>query len=827
MLNSIRRWRSVAGWVLVSFAVAAPTSDPGSLPANSLPQVTPAANPGLSRLGGNLAQSYTMLVGSCFNTPMPTGMSGMAGVGMGMAGMMGMGMSGMAQPSCPMSPSMISISSPCVGSDQVPNFNNLDCSTMSPMAVKQAEAMLQGAFCTIQCEQNKAQAIQSELQCLHNASGSMSLLSNSLTTEYQNAIVAAQQNVMKFQQAYQDNEAKSQYIGDLLNGPSNGQGGSSGSGMLAMKKQLQDQLAAMPQTLLQGQNDYKQYQQHQGTLNSLVQTRTAALMNQCFSQSPSPSYRCSPTGPQVSPAAYLVCRYQQTQMVGSNGLVEQNNVIENKAQAGAQSLQSLLDQMSSYAASNSGIPTGNGDLASGNTNNAVMISSPIDVDRFYGSQLAGYRIGGQTARDFVLGVMKNCYARAENEVAAEKANPGSAIGLQLNQLQTQLNTVHAELTLHYQNLSQLYSDVTGAMSGGRPAALNAPSCASGNPQTQLSCMGNVQKELQGLLVGTARDSRVTLQIRGNNPGTYQNVTCSGLNGCIAALQSGQRSIQANQATIQSQQRQFVLDQNQQILSVTKAQAAQLSMASANMNQQLSALNSAIASLGGTPFNVPPVRGESLANDSTTGLYNPPNNAFHAVAQFVQPPLPDLSGAGVSGGLGSALQNVNARAAKVSEQMVAIQTLLPSCQMQRSQRLLDQVSGMTPSGCFGHQYCDNNAQRLVSEIQQITARLGHNPQLSGSLAQLSSGVVTACEDPLQGQVDAELISITPGLSGKALARQRRGAQGQRVRAELTRMDPRFGAPQGCQAYFGSILGLKNLLAPANSPSGGYGHSAVGR
>ena len=827
MNKASHRWRSVTGWILVAWIVAAPapatntsntTSSTAITTTSSLPQVSS----GLSKVG-TLAQAYASLAGSCFNMPMPAAITNPNSLMMGQSMGQSMGMSGGMSQSCPPFATVTNINSSCPGSDQVPNFSNLSCATMSPMAIQQARAMLHSAFCTIQCEQGKVEAIKAELQCLQNLSSSMTPLASQLTAAFQNAVIPAQQQIMAFHQAQQDNQTKLDYIQQILNGTgaSGSQGGS--GGLLAMKKKLQDQLAAMPQTLLQEQNDYKQYVQNQNNLQSMIQSRTAGLMGQCFSQQPNPAYRCSPTGPQVSPAAYVVCRYQQNRLVGSNGLIEQNNLIQNQADAGSQSLSALLDQMGSYIANNPNIPSNGGDLANGNTSNAMMINSPGDVDTHYGAQLAKYTIGNQNARDFVLASMENCYARGVNQVTAEKSNPGSSIGIQLNNLQTQKNTVSAELTLHYQKVSQLYSDSMGALSG-QNLPLNAPSCASGVPQAQLNCLQNVQKELQGLLVGTAPDSKMVLQIRGSNPAAFQTVNCSGLNGCITALQNGQKNIQAAQSSISAQQKQYVLNQNQQMLSFTKQQGQMLSMQSTMMNQQLQSLNNAIATLGGQPVQIPRVQGESLKNDSTTGLYNPPNNALNAVAQFVAPPLPDFANANFGAGAGAAMQNVSSKAARVAEQMVQIENLLPACEMERNQSILQQVTSQTASACYEDQFCQEGPNHLMNDVNAIALKMGMNANLMGSFSQLRSGVITACEDPLEGRINSRLAA-DPHLKNYTPSQLQRAKS--KIRNDLTANEPSFAAPRGCQAFKASIVGLKSFVGAGSDQTSGPHHSGFGR
>ncbi len=760
----------------------------------AVPQVTSVLTSGAGTSAGS---AFANIIGSCFNIPIPAQMANGMNSGMGMG--MGMGGSPAAAMglSCPTA-AQFSINSICPGSDQVPRIT-MDCSSMSPMATQQATAMLKNAYCTIQCEENKAQAIQQELKCIQSMGQSLTAQASSLTGLYQSAIQLAQKQVMAYTQAFQDDATKATQIGQILSGGD--QGGSPGGtgGLLAMKAQTQQALAAMPQEIQQIQNDQKNYIQNQNTLNSFIQTRTAGLMSNCFNNQPIASYQCVPNGPPVTAAAYLQCRYEQSKVIGSNGMVQVNNIVQGQAQAGSQALAALIGQIQANmpTSSTAAIPTGANDLASGNTNNSFLISTPTDVTTYYGAQLSNYSIGSVNASTFVSGVMNYCYNMAVNTVSSEKSNAGSAIGVQLNNLQTLQNNVNAEITQEYQKFSQLYSDNMGALSG-QSLPMNAAACVSGPTQNRINCLQNVQTEMQGLLVGTAPDSAMTLQIRGNNPATYNTIRCNGINGCITALQNGQRNIKADQATLTSTSQKYVLQQNQQIENFTKTMASQMSIQSSMINQQINSLNQALTSLGGQPLQVRPIQGEQLQKDST-GLYVAPRNSLNAIASFVQPPLPDLNNSMFLAGAGSATANVNAKYAQVTQELIQIQTQLPACNAQRQQAILQDMIGISPSGCYQDQMiCQNGGpsarlQQALSEVKQAVGQNSFN--LQGSMASLSSVAQSACEDPFHGAA-AE------------------GAQ---------RMQT---AARGCRAFLSSLMSQKGILQSGQNQSSGPGSQSMG-
>ncbi len=828
------RWQ---GFLLAQFSILNLILGPNLIPfAHAAGEVVTAPQDVLNYLnsgsgGSGFASNFVTMVGSCFNpTTVALGAMGavMGGTAIGAGG--NNSMSGVAAGLGCGSLGAISITSACPGSDEVPSLGAMDCSNASPAMVQQTEQLLKMTFCTLQCKKAKADVIQAELSCLQSLGQKVNAQAATLGGLFQQASQLAQQRAQGYQLVYEDDQEKLAQVGKLLSGDEGG------GGLLQMQKETQDELAKIPQELLQLQNAYKDSQQQQKTLNSFIQSRTSGLMMDCFANRPVANFRCKPNGPIVSASEYVACRYEQSQSVGSNGLIEQNNLIQGKAQAGGQALRSLLDQMATdgNGKGNAEVPTDPDQMLNqGNTGGQAMIASPGDVDRLYGAQLARFRIGNTSGRDFVMQTMQSCYSRATNQVNVEKTNAGSAIGVSLNKIQTNVNDVNRQITESYQKLSQRYTGIQGVLRGEN-LQLNAPACVSGPTQSRINCLQNARNEIQGLLTGSAAASKNVITLRGNNPAKAIPIPCTGLSGCISALQNNKRSLTAHQQQVVAENKSYILTQNQGMETFAKTLGAQLSGASMMINKQLSDLNLALASIGGSPMTPHPLPGEQLQQDQF-GLHRPPQNPLNFISQFVSPPLPDFSNQSFMGGVGSSAQNVNSKMAQASAELMQIQTLWPRCEVERKRTILESLNQLNPQGCHDTDLCGDEKVKYQNAINEINLALGQNYMLQGSLSQLRSGITGACESRVgRTQIEGALEDLWDQNNPKGSIDKDSAAWKKHVKDHYNQAvatASRFNSSvsqQNCQAYMGALMGAKGSLGlPSSSSSSGSSGSIGAR
>ena len=111
-----------------------------------------------------------------------------------------------------------------------------------------------------------------------------------------------------------------------------------------------------------------------------------------------------------------------------------------------------------------------------------------------------------------------CFQRAQNTVAREQNMVRSQIG----QAQTALAKKKADLkTNANQMLSSNVAKYEEAMTAltGMNMPLDTSKCKNATPDVQVSCLQDLQNNMEALLHGSAKQSTVTMSLTGTDPGT--------------------------------------------------------------------------------------------------------------------------------------------------------------------------------------------------------------------------------------------------------------------------------------------------------------------
>jgi hypothetical protein len=748
--------------------------------------------------GQQMANIFTSC--SNFTAPLQSLASGMmAGLGGGMAG-----------PTCPLAAG-VTLSTVCPGSDQPINTQGLDCAIVltNPTAINQAKAQIEAAMCTVQCKKAKSQAIQGEAACLSQQANLLTQQVGTLTQSYTSNIQRMATDVQTIKSTMADREAQIADVNSKLNGDNGsggsgggGSGGASGSGtpgLLALRSQTQAMVNQMPADVQTIRTADQQVVQEQKALDEQIQLRDMSLTMNCFNSRPVDSYQCVPNGPPVSAKDYLICRFQQNQTVGANGVVERNSTLNSEANSKAQGLSTLLTQIAGDASTQSQIPTTPEDQQAG-YNQPLLVLTVADIQSRYGSTLANYKLGGTDANQFVMATMKACNARANAETNLEQSRVNTAIGSSLYTIRNHQQTATTQTTALFSKYNQQYQANMQGLTG-TSASLNTSACNSATPMVQVQCLEGVHTTMEGLLMGTSANSAMTIQIKGNNPSTYVNFTCQGLNGCVTSMQNVSRNLGVEKTKLVNFQKQYILQANQSAEAYTKNIATTMSTQSQQLNNRLKALNTAMASIGGGGgFNIPAVKGEEFKFDED-GLIKPPNSALNLIGQYVNPPLPDVSGDSFSGAMSaiaSSEQQLDGNYAQLSSSLIQINNIGPGCAMSSNRERILQVTNQMQNAqdCSADQrgYCNEKFAEVQSAMDRINA-LPNSHQYAG---QLQSGVMAACTETNTGQFNDK-------QKGYFEVQQ---AQNQR----------------GCAAFFSSLINVSKSLE--GSQQNGTNHYGAG-
>lgn len=730
---------------------------------------------------------------------------------------------------CPMS-AAVSISMVCTGSDVAPDTSSMTCETTgsNPMATHQMVMQLQMAMCTLQCKKAKIQAVHGEVNCLTAQANMLTQQAGSLTGLYSNNIQNMQKYISNIELMDKDREVQIEDLNDRLN--TNRKTGA--PGLLELQQKTQEMLSAMPGEIQKERKDYQQQVLAERSLDEQIQVRQMSLTMDCFNNRSVDSYKCAINGPPVSPSEYLLCRFQQGQTLGSNGRVEQNATQTAQAQSKTAGLKSLLGQITGDTSSVSKIPT-NQNESDASIQAPLNVLSIADIDRIYGSRLAAYKIGGTDAEQFLLSTIKNCNSRAINQVNLESSRANTTIGKAKSVLKIQQQSIESDIQVLFNKYGQQFSKISSGLTN-QSSSLNLSRCSQNNTAIKINCLDDIKNKMGNLLNGSVNNS-INIQIKGNSPSSIRNLTCNGLNGCVTSLQKEVKQISFERQELSNIKKQNTLAFNQSVETFTKEVASQLSAQSQMISDRINTLNTALASLGqGSGFKMTPMKGEPLEYDAQTGLVKPPKNVLNLVGQYVNPPLPDLSGimSGGMGGLASAESSLDQKYGQLSSSLVQISNLEASCASQKNNQLIKNIVdlGSAAQNCHFSPYC---TQDKVTELQTALAKITNHPGLGGgSAASLNTGATSMCDSPGLAQ-PVEPTTLKPVLPTRprptvaqktahdnavaAWEAERKDYRDEKRTYDQAIADYKVGA-RGCGAYFSTVLSASKMLQTSKGASG---------
>jgi hypothetical protein len=235
-------------------------------------------------------------------------------------------------------------------------------------------------------------------------------------------------------------------------------------------------------------------------------------------------------------------------------------------------------------------------------------------------------------------------------------------------------------------------------------------------------------------------------IRGSNPATNIAFTCQGINGCISTLQNVNRNLDTERKRIDAFKSDYVLKANQNVDQFTKQMAAMLSPQSQQLQNQLKAMNTALASLGvGQGINIKPVDGEQLEKDDD-GLYKAPKNALNLIGANMNPPMLDVNGDAFTSGLGGIAEgqkDVDHELARAQTGLTKLNSLASSCSIKPVRDLVASLSSDVGniSDCGTNRNCDPGSRlyQLADSMRSLTGP-GIDP---GVTQNLSTSIANAC------------------------------------------------------------------------------------
>lgn len=696
------------------------------------------------------------------------------------------------------------ISTPCMGSD-VFNFDpsSLSCSviraggkhqmpggqvmTDGEIKLQQEEQQAEAAMCTVQCEKNKAIQIQTQATCLKNAFLQMEQQAGSLAQQFQTFIQQAQLDVQAFKNAEQDDAQKISYIQTKL-------------GPIQSLQQSVTQLVntQMPQDLLNIQNLNTNIKNAQTTNAQVAQAQVMAQTMNCFKTRPVSTFTCVPNGPPVSAYDALICRFRQNAShLGANNTYEQSSLLQTQGQGQTASLTTTLTNMFNDAPNTTNLPKTPDEFGAFLSQN-FRILSPSDLATYYQGAFSGFAIGGESAWSIVQTEISNCYAIAQQEMAATQNEVGSLMGQAQQAVAAQQRTMTATAAANINSYSSAIQ-AAGSALGGVTIPYDTSACINSSGDALVTCVQNLQNQARQILGGNGVFNLPPLVIKGNNPATYQTQSCYSLSQCSNDLQQDTLFLQSDQQATATQRTNFIKQTDQALTQYAQKFGQLLGVDNALLQTNLQALNGALGSLRAQGITLQPGQTQPFDQDQD-GLIQSCQNMMACLNNYVPPPgLPDLNSDAFSQALQSLGQeelNMNQRLARIQNDEMQIKTAEARCNAEYAQQAIEGVVTQMSSAqdCQQEEMC--KSQTKYNDLMDVITRIGNNSAAPmGTFATLQSSLITACPDVAMGEMPWD----NPGLADD--------------QKELLRSNYIARNRRGCRAFEASLLSADKILGGA--------------
>lgn len=521
---------------------------------------------------------------------------------------------------------------------------------------------VQSAITGGMCQKAQFGALQSQLSCVQEK---QSMLIKQIGT-LQDAFVKNLQRMQKDIQSLDDaNDDRDAQLDDLKKKLGEGGGQEARDGMLHIQQKMTAAVNdELPKEMESTQNSIKDLQIKKKDIDQYVLGQKMGLASECFNQNASNVnagrvYRCVPNGPPVSPREYVLCRYEQNHQIGQDGVIEQDALLTKQSQADREALESLLNTLFNDAPK--GLATGNDQAAISELSRSYRIQSVSDFDRYYGSALQKYNGQGLDIRNFVIGTIKKCYQTADQVVEAKRTKPSTDVGVRITDYQKSTLNLKTTMGKFVEKYSQLYDEGIRALTGNSMPLPGVDVCKNATPETGLKCMDDLKKNIEGLLTGRVPQSRMNIFIKGINTSNYIPIQCMGLNGCVRVLTNVKNSLDLEKKRLETFRKDYILTANHQIEGFIRSMANQFSPQSAEIQNGLQSLSARLGALGVRGLSPKALQGKGLQGGGQE-LYQVPDDVYSLIGAQMNPPMVDLSEAGIS----EALQEVSEKSKKIDK-----------------------------------------------------------------------------------------------------------------------------------------------------------------
>jgi hypothetical protein len=556
---------------------------------------------------------------------------------------------------------------------------------------------------SLTCELNEFGTIKQEMACVQNQGQLLAQQIGSLAQIYQQNITRFQKDDQAYKQREGDRQSQLDAIQKLLGGNKN----SGTKGLLGEQADLQKLVNdTMPQDIAKALSDQKVVANQRAVILENIQKHTMSLTGDCFKTNAKAGYKCTPGGPDLSPENYIVCMYGKYAHV-KNGQYVQGALADSNATSAQNTLQGILDQMTSMTSLSWSTPTDPTSAAA--TAQKPSYGNTIqDLINNFVSKTNGMTVNGISVATTITNELQSCYLSAQAEVASERTDPSSAIS-QAQFQQTQSETaMKAGFDQKLEQYSQKWTEAMGVLSA-QNLPLNLTNCKSQDITYEGNCLTDVQNQITGLLKGDASQAPFTMNVPAQFPDTQIPTTalqCRGINGCVTQLQAVNDQVTQAKTTLTTGREAYETQARQSTDQFTQQVAALLNNQSSQLRKQLASINSNLQGLGVSGnIGFPNVQGKPMEyetnQDGSQGLPKMPSDVMALISGKMSPPMMDLTdnsnndGSALAGGV-----------KKVQENLQKVQTVRSKWESLESECGKDMIKSKFKSAVQNITQCSN-------------------------------------------------------------------------------------------------------------------------
>ncbi len=562
----------------------------------------------------------------------------------------------------------------------------------------------------LQCRKAKLSMLNGELDCLNSTAQSTDTFLASVQAKFDQDLAQVQEQVDVIKKVQDDRAQQAKEIERRLMGD-----GTPGfPGLIAIEAEMRAAVDGAATELSNAEEAVKENERSEAILNEQVQSRTTALMVDCFNNTVMSDGDTCPDEKgnfvPVPPAQAVVCRAERAKWVSGDGTtIERDQKTKRQAKVFANNVKAYIAGLFGDAPKNSVIPDPkDGEKVVEFGDQSTVNLSEADFKKKIQSGSGKYQAHGMNIGGFLQARVGQCFARARERVKKEREKKSSKFGVLQEQIKSGYRKISAANAQLLRRRADLYTRMNRATTG-QALPLDVNACLVAKIQDQLLCIKDADQNIANAFVGVGTNAEVSAPIPARDGKLVIPVNCNGVQGCITKLTAARKNVDDELRRIGDEKTAFVRKSNLMAENMIKEARERIAPQTAMVQEHISKINRVLsANLGISGINFPPIvpQGKSLMEDvdPETGLIRGTSDIRGLVAGLASPPMPDVTTklASVSGAVAKEVKDTEKSIGKMSKAYVSVQGLEEKCVGKKTKKSADEISRLLAE--FGEKNC---------------------------------------------------------------------------------------------------------------------------